>query len=167
MIDTQFIQAMAQYGHWQNTNILQAVDSLDETERLKDRGAFFGSINGTLNHLLWGDRIWMARFAGTREPRSASIPESVTETSSWDEYRAARLEMDGIISQWSGEVDESWLQGDLSWFSGALNRTVSKPKQLLVIHFFNHGTHHRGQVHAMLTAAGAAPGATDLPFQPE
>jgi uncharacterized damage-inducible protein DinB len=56
--------------------------------------------------------------------------------------------------------------GDLGWFSGAMGREVTKPKALLVLHMFNHQTHHRGQIHAMLTTAGARPGDTDIPFMP-
>ena len=167
MIDIEYIRTMATYSEWQNTSIVQAAGTLDDTERHKHRGAFFGSIQGTMNHLLWGDRIWMHKFAGTQKPSMASIPESISETDGWSSYRTARVAMDAAISAWAESVDPSWLQGDLSWFSGAVKRNVSKPRQLLIVHFFNHGTHHRGQIHSMLTAAGAAPDDTDLPFMPQ
>lgn len=166
MIDIDYIRTMARYSAWQNGNILQASNALEDAERHKQRGAFFGSIQGTLNHLLWGDRIWMSRFAGTDKPNMASIPESTDETRDWAEFRTARAAMDNTISEWADNLDPAWLEGELAWFSGAANRTVSKPRQTLVVHFFNHGTHHRGQIHAMLTAAGAKPGDTDLPFMP-
>ena len=71
------------------------------------------------------------------------------------------------ILEWAKNVPADWFVGNLSWFSGAVNREVTKPKAVLVIQFFNHQTHHRGQIHAMLTAAGAKPDDTDVPFMPE
>ena len=162
MIDVEFVRTMARYGAWQNESLATAADELTDEARGLDRGGFFGSISGTLNHLLWGDRIWMSRFAGTDAPSSASIAASVGETEDWGAYRAARTEMDAAIGTWAAALDPAWLVGDLEWFSGAAQRDVRKPKAMLVMHFFNHATHHRGQVHAMLTAAGAKPDNTDL-----
>src|SRR5260370_41414040 len=68
MIDRQFVERMANYNHWQNQNLYGCADRLSEEDRKRERGAFFGSIHGTLNHLLWADRIWMHRFAGTPKP---------------------------------------------------------------------------------------------------
>ena len=167
MIDLGYVQTMARYGAWQNESLSSAADGLSDAARDEDRGAFFGSISATLNHLLWGDRIWMSRFVGTPPPQRASIPESVQETTDWQDYRAARAQMDATIQQWATALDPAWLQGDLNWFSGAAQREVCKPKSMLVMHFFNHATHHRGQVHAMLTAAGASTGDTDLFFLPD
>ena len=75
-----------------------------------------------------------------------------------------RREADDRILDWAARVSEADLSGEISWFSGAVNREVCKPRALLITHMFNHQTHHRGQVHAMLTAAGAKPDDTDLPF---
>ncbi len=167
MIDTSYVRTMARYGAWQNESVCIAAGRLSDDERHLDRGAFFGSITGTLNHLLWGDRIWMNRFAETKPPKMPSIPESVHETESWTAYQRARSEMDQAISSWASDLDSTWFDGNLSWFSGAAKRDVTKPKDILVIHFFNHATHHRGQVHAMLTTAGVNPADTDLFLMPE
>jgi uncharacterized damage-inducible protein DinB len=78
------------------------------------------------------------------------------------ELTAARREADAGIAAWADKVDETWLDEDMVWFSGAANREVRAAKRLLVAHFFNHQTHHRGQAHALLTAAGEATGDTDL-----
>ena len=69
---------------------------------------------------------------------------------------------DAEISRWAGKVDDAWMAEDLVWFSGAAGREMRAPKGFLISHFFNHQTHHRGQVHAMLTAAGQETGDTDL-----
>ena len=162
MITTKYIKTMAQYNLWQNNSLYQAADTLSANERLKDRGAFFGSIHGTLSHLLWGDQIWLSRFAGTPKPAVASIPESNSMVADWDELSAQRKTMDQRILDWANGLADADVTGDLTWFSGAVGREVSKPKGMLITHMFNHQTHHRGQVHAMLTQAGARPDDTDL-----
>src|SRR5690606_18977201 len=115
-------------------------------------------------HLLWADQTWMSRLAGTPPPRVARIPESVGLHESWNELKRERAAFDATILDWAGRLDPAWLEGDLTWVSGVLGKEVTRPKWLLVTHMFNHQTHHRGQVHCMLTQAGARPGTTDLPF---
>ena len=67
---------------------------------------------------------------------------------------------------WADQLEDASLAGELTWFSGAIKAEVRKPKWLLVTHMFNHQTHHRGQVHCMLTQTGSKPGDTDLPLMP-
>ncbi|MEM9010404.1 MAG: DinB family protein [Pseudomonadota bacterium] len=157
---------MARYNRWQNESLAAAGDTLDEAARQMARGAFFGSIAGTLNHLLWGDRLWMSRFAGTPKPNTGSIPESVGEAPDWAAWKADRIATDLAIEAWAEALTMEALTRDLTWFSGAAGREMSFPLATLVTHFFNHQTHHRGQAHAMLTAAGAKPGPTDLFLMP-
>jgi len=137
MITTAYIRTMAAYNAEMNRRLYGAAGRLSDDERREPHGAFWGSIHGTLTHILWGDRQWMSRFDG------------------WEKA-------DKDISRWANKVDDSWLAEDLTWFSGAANREVRAPLRLLVTHFFNHQTHHRGQVHAMLTAAGQQTDDTDL-----
>jgi len=166
MISIEQCQLFARYNAWQNQSIVGAADTLSDDARRGDRGAFFGSIEATLNHLLWGDTIWMSRFAGWKKP-AGGIKDSPRFTANWIAFRAARGDADQRIKRWANELTEDDLAGDLIWFSGALNFNVQKPKWLCIQHFFNHQTHHRGQVHAMLTAAGATPEDTDLFILPE
>ena len=165
MITPAYVRAMADYNRWQNSNLYGAADALADAVRKEQRGAFFGSIHGTLSHLLWADQVWMSRFAGTPRPKAAGIPESAGMVESWDELKRERIAFDDVIIAWADKLDPTWLEGDLTWFSGASKRERTKPKALLVAHFFNHQTHHRGQVHCMLTQCGVKPGDTDLPFQ--
>ena len=162
MITPEYLRTMAAYNRWQNESVYAAADTLGDEERRRDRGAFFGSIHGTLNHLLWGDQMWLSRFAGTPAPRAGSIPESPGQIADWEDLKRERVSFDGLIEQWAENIDPAWLNGDLTWFSVAAKREISAPKKLLVTHMFNHQTHHRGQVHAMLTSAGARPDDTDL-----
>jgi uncharacterized damage-inducible protein DinB len=165
MIDAAYVQRMARYNRWQNENLYGAADALSDAERQRTRGAFFGSIHATLNHLLWGDRIWMSRLAGTPRPEGG-IPQSVSLYADWNDLKRERAAFDTVIIDWADQLEDASLAGELTWFSGAIKAEVRKPKWLLVTHMFNHQTHHRGQVHCMLTQAGSKPGDTDLPFTP-
>ncbi|MCP5083744.1 MAG: damage-inducible protein DinB [Alphaproteobacteria bacterium] len=167
MISRTYMETMAAYNRWQNESLYGASANLSDDERRADRGAFFGSIHETLSHLLWGNKIWLSRFGAGVAARKASIADSVEECPDWDEMVRERQAVDQQIIAWAKNFDETALDEDLSWFSGAVGREVSKPLALLITHFFNHQTHHRGQVHAMLTAAGQKPDDTDLPFKPE
>lgn len=165
MITPEYVQMMARYNRWQNDSIFAAASGLDVAARRLDRGAFFGSIHSTLSHLFWGDTIWMSRFDGW-EPPSKNIPDSTEFAPDWDAFCTARKVADLRIIDWSNRVISVDFEGDLTWYSGAMKRDVSKPRALLIMQLFNHQTHHRGQVHAMLTAAGVKPDDTDLPFMP-
>jgi uncharacterized damage-inducible protein DinB len=166
MITPEYAQLMARYNSWQNASLYAAASTLTDDARKLNRGAFFGSIHGTLCHIVFGDQAWMHRFAGTPAPKAKSIAESATAIQSWDELAAARRAFDAVITDWAANLNPAWLQGDLTWYSGAMGRDVTRPRPELVAHMFNHQTHHRGQVHAMLTAAGAKPDDTDIPFMP-
>lgn len=162
MITPDYVRLMARYNTWQNTSLTAAADTLDDAARGLDRGAFFGSISATLNHLLWGDRIWLSRFAGTPVPNADGIPNSTNEEPNWTAFKAGRAATDQAIAEWAAGLGPDALRGDLTWFSGAIGAKATRPRALCVAHFLNHQTHHRGQVHAMLTSAGAKPAATDL-----
>jgi uncharacterized damage-inducible protein DinB len=157
---------MARYNMWQNRNLLGAADDLAPAARVAERGAFFGTIAGTLSHLLWADLVWMARFAGGERP-AGDIAGSAGLFDDWPDYKARRAATDDRILAWAEGLSPEDVTGDLTWQSGAAGREVVKPLGLCIAHFFNHQTHHRGQLHAMLTAAGARPGDTDLFLMPD
>lgn len=163
MITPDWVRLMAAYNAEMNRRLYAAADGLTDAERRADRGAFFGSIHGTLSHLLWGDRTWMSRFDGWEKP-AVGIPGSPRLVEDWAALKAARAEADAGIEAWAARVDAAWLAGRLGWDSAALGRRVERRVDVLVTHFFNHQTHHRGQAHALLTAFGAKTGDTDLPF---
>jgi uncharacterized damage-inducible protein DinB len=165
MITSGWVRLMADYNEWQNRSLYAAAATLSDDARKQDRGAFWASIHGTLNHLLWGDRMWMSRFDGWPKP-DVPIRQSSHLYDDFTALRAARIEADGRIAAWAARLDDAALAGTLRWFSGASQREMSQPRWVLVTHLFNHQTHHRGQAHAMLTAAGAKPEATDLPWMP-
>jgi uncharacterized damage-inducible protein DinB len=166
MIDRAYVQRMARYNRWQNQNLYAVADRLSAAERARERGAFFGSIHQTLSHLLWGDRIWLSRLVGLPKP-PGGIAESVALYPDWDGLKAQRADCDRVIIDWADTIAPDWLAAEQTYFSGAIGREVTKPRWVLVTHMFNHQTHHRGQVHCMLTQAGGRPSDTDLPFMPE
>ena len=164
MISTTYIRMMAAYTEWQNRNTYRAANTLTDEERQQDRGAFFGSIHATLNHILWGDQLWMHRLAGTAKPTRRDIAGSVYTHQQWDALRADRVATDRTLIEWSSHVTEDDLAGDFSWYSSTNKSECSRPKWALIVQLFNHGTHHRGQVHAMVTAAGARTDSTDIQY---
>jgi uncharacterized damage-inducible protein DinB len=165
MITAEYCRTMARYNAWQNRWIFAAADALAAEARDADRGLFWGSIRGTLSHLMWGDLAWMSRLDGGVGP-AGQLHEAATA------YDLAAL-MDGRpaldtrIRAWADGVAPADLDGALSWHSVAAGRTLSKPYSICVMHLFSHQIHHRGQVHAALTALGVRTEDTDLPFLPE
>jgi uncharacterized damage-inducible protein DinB len=161
MITPGYVRTMAAYNAEMNRRLYGAAARLSEAERQVPRGGFWGTIHGTLTHILWGDQQWMSRFDNWPKP-ATPIKQSAQMIDDFAELTATREKADGDIILWAHEVDDAWLGEDMVWFSGAANREIRAPKGLLVTHFFNHQTHHRGQAHAMLTAAGQETGDTDL-----
>lgn len=166
MITPDYCITMARYSRWQNHLQLVAAERLDLAARQAPRGGVWGSIAGTLSHLLWGDTLWMSRFDGGEKP-AVGQADSAAMFDDWDAWRRERQAMDARIIEWAKRLTAMQLDGDLYWFSASAGRAVSRPKALCVTHFFNHQTHHRGQVHAMLTAAGMRLGETDLILMPD
>ncbi|MEL6761207.1 MAG: DinB family protein [Myxococcota bacterium] len=154
---------MAAYNAELNRRVYGAASRLTDEARRGDGGAFFRSIHGTLAHLLWADRVWLSRFGLGQRPE-APIGESSHYAGTFEELWSERQAFDEKIIEWAASMTPKDIEGDLEWFSGALQKTICKPRAVCLMQVFNHQTHHRGQVHALLTRAGEDPGATDLPF---
>ena len=103
----------------------------------------------------------MSRFDGWPLP-PVKFKESAGMITEFAELSRLRAEADEKINTWAAGVDDAWLAGEMVWFSQAAQKELRQPRMMLVTHFFNHQTHHRGQVHALLTAAGEKTGDTDL-----
>ncbi|MGI3171585.1 DinB family protein [Pseudooceanicola sp. C21-150M6] len=164
-LDPQWVRMMARYNRWQNEAMGRAMESLPPAELTKDRGAFFGSILATANHLLWGDTMWISRFDGGPGP-GVTAKGGLTLTLTAAVWGAERFRLDGRITAWAEAATAVSLTGTLSWYSGAAKRDIVAPMMLVVTQMFNHQTHHRGQIHAMLTAAGVKTEDTDLFLMP-
>ncbi|NWB98651.1 DinB family protein [Pseudomonas gingeri] len=170
MSRTSHICLMASYNQWMNAKLYGAAKELPEEELGADRKAFFGSILGTLNHLAAGDRVWLQRFAQhpaqyrALEPiRQLPTPPRLDQWlfADFQALAAHRAWLDQIIVQWSHSVTESDLDHPLS-YKNMKGVPSAKDFYGLVMHFFNHQTHHRGQVTTLLSQAGIDVGDTDL-----
>lgn len=165
MITSDYLRSMARYNRWQNESLYEAAASLSDEARREDRGAFFRSIHGTLSHLYWADRIWLSRF-DLCEPPYVPNPQSGSFVDDFAELRAKREELDATLIEFCEGYEAGPITGALEWYSGAIKADAKAPLPVVFTHFFNHQTHHRGQVHAMLTAAGASPKDTCLFLMP-
>jgi uncharacterized damage-inducible protein DinB len=163
MTSPVLFQTMARYNAWMNGKLYAAAATLTDEERKADRGAFFGSIHDTLDHIMLGDRAWMNRLAGASHP-TKPIGQRLYED--FAELSAARDAMDGSILDWTKGLTADWLAEPLTWTSVLYGRTYTQPRWGLVQHMFNHQTHHRGQTTTLLKQAGLDVGSTDMPAGP-
>ncbi len=155
---------MAAYNHWMNQNLYEICANISDAKRKEDLGAFFKSIHGTLNHILVGDRIWMGRF--TQIPFVAKLDQDLY--ADFDELRQERERSDREILTWTSHLSDEWLNAPFTYTSISQPvKSHTRPAWLLVTHFFNHQTHHRGQLTTLLSQLGYQPGTTDLPYLPE
>jgi uncharacterized damage-inducible protein DinB len=161
---------LASYNEWMNAKVYDAAAKLPAQDLAADRGAFFGSIIGTLNHLVVADTIWLQRFAThpaqhpALEPlRKMARPAALNQIlfAELPELRAHREHLDATITEWIAALTDADIQHVLHY---ANTRGVQAKKHfgMLLAHFFNHQTHHRGQVTTLLLQAGQDVGVTDL-----
>ena len=115
MITPQYCLTMAQYNRWMNRKLYAAAAGLTDEERRRDLGAFFKSIDGTLNHLLWGDSVWFGRFVGER--LAGGKTDSTLETD-FSALRNRREALDQRIVEWAQTVTPESLAAKLRWTSG-------------------------------------------------
>jgi uncharacterized damage-inducible protein DinB len=153
-----YFRTLARYNAWANRRVYDACARLDDATYFQSRQAFFGSIHATLNHILVGDRIWLDRMCG--------MPATLTSLdillyAERKELATARAREDARILALSEHWTEESLARDLVYTNtrGEPNRT---PLHLVVGHFFNHQTHHRGQVHGLLSQTEVPPPPLDL-----
>lgn len=164
MISAAYCQTMAMYNSWMNDRLFKVCDTITDDERKRDRKAFFGSIHGTLNHILYGDLAFMSRFTG--DP--ATVPEiGVDLYENYKQLWDVRSALDERISNWAGNLSIDWLEQELTYTSKVDGITRTVPQWVLVSHMFNHQTHHRGQITTMLSQMGIDIGTTDIPFMPQ
>ena len=150
---------MARYNRLANERLYDCCAQLSDAERKKNRQAFFKSIHGTLNHIMVGDRNWMIRFEGG-VASSAHLDTILYDD--FEELRAARIREDERIERFAASLSDEFLDGEIAYVSNE-GKSYRKPVQMLLAHLFNHETHHRGQVHEMLSQAGIATPVLDLP----
>ncbi|HEX5100410.1 MAG TPA: DinB family protein [Polyangiaceae bacterium] len=160
----EFLKVLARYNSWMNDKLYRLAAKLSDEERRRDRGAFFKSIQGTFNHLLAADRIWLARFKNVPAPDGFIAPgiRSLDQElyRDFSQLRRERAQTDAELSEWVAELTEERLAGPLVYQRSG--QRYEDPLWWAATHVFNHQTHHRGQVTTLLTQSGTDPGVTDL-----
>jgi uncharacterized damage-inducible protein DinB len=161
---------LARYNHWMNERLYALAAQMSDEERRRDRGAFFKSIHGTFNHILLGDRVWLARFANSGHafvalkkyalpPGAASLGDELY--SDFTTLTQERSKTDLAIEAWMAELDDAILDSTLR-YKRMNGEAHEHPFWLVLTHFFNHQTHHRGQVTTLFMQSGRDPGVTDF-----
>ncbi|MCG2634949.1 MAG: DinB family protein [Gammaproteobacteria bacterium] len=159
MINPDYCRLMARYHQWQNDSLGRAMAQLSDIQLMADRRAFFGSILGTLNHLLIVDGLWLSRFLDQPEPE---VPLDAILHDNRQDFATARAALDQALLGWAGGVTQRWLDDALNFTALADGKPRTIPTAGAVLHLFNHGTHHRGQATTLLSELGIDPGITDL-----
>lgn len=147
----RYLQMFAAYNRWANTVVYDACEALTEAEYRTDKGAFFGSAHRTLNHLLVADRIWMKRMSG-----SGDAPDAL-DTILFDDrvaLRQARATEDQRIIEWVDTLTDERLSAPFSYTPISNPTVITHSMGPALLHMFNHQTHHRGQLHTILTSLG-------------
>ena len=150
---------LAGYNAWANGRVYDAAAQLSDSAYRADRGAFFKSMHGTLNHLLVADRLWMRRF--TREGDAPSRLDAIL-FEEFLELRAARDAEDKRITAYVDALTEERIAAAFRYSTITNPREIEQPLGPALTHFFNHQTHHRGQAHAILTGLGREGPVLDL-----
>jgi len=160
---TNHFPMLAAYNAWANGRVYDAAAALPDADYRANRGAFFKSVHGTLNHVLVGDRLWMRRFTG--EGEVADRLDAILFEDFGDLRRAREAEDERIVRYTDG-LSAPDLTRRLRYRTISNPGDVEQPLAPALVHFFNHQTHHRGQVHALLTGlVGDAPSLDLIAFQ--
>ena len=170
MDQTAQFKSLAQYNTWMNRRIYKVAAELTDEERKRDLHAFFGSIHRTLNHLLLTDRVQLGRFIGAARVQSLDADGRPIAIHSLDQelysdfavLRRAREKTDALIESWTNEITPEFLAGEIEYDAMSAPGRYRVDAWLAVTHYFNHQTHHRGQITTLLSQLGKDPGVTDL-----
>jgi uncharacterized damage-inducible protein DinB len=154
---------MAQYNRWMNERLYALCAALDDETRRADRGAFFQSIYGTLNHILLGDKVWLSRF-GVAPFTPGSLGQELHPD--FDGLRNERMQRDQQLLDWVDTLTPEQLAAPVHYTTMA-GVAMSPPLWVPLTHMFNHQTHHRGQLTTLLSQLGIDPGVTDLIAMPD
>jgi uncharacterized damage-inducible protein DinB len=149
---------LARYNRWMNEKLYELAAKLSEEERRRPMGAFFGSIHGTLNHILLGDRIWLSRLGAGERPAFTSMNDELF--ADFETLRRERAGIDEVILSYVASLDEAQLAAPMTYKMSRGEQT--HPAWFALTHFFNHQTHHRGQITTLFMQLGHDPGLTDL-----
>ena len=158
MSDLDYFRLLSRYNRWANNRLYDAASKLSSDDYYRNRQAFFGSLHGTLNHILVGDRIWISRIEG-RDSGISRLDEVLYDD--LDSLWSARESFDETIINTLLDIKPARLEGDLAYHTTSGEACVT-PLRLVLGHLFNHATHHRGQAHGLLSQTTTPPPVLDL-----
>ncbi|MEO8367553.1 MAG: DinB family protein [Pseudoxanthomonas sp.] len=171
MTEQSHFALLADYNQWMNQKLYAAAGTMGADALAQDRGAFFGSILGTLNHLVVADTIWLKRFAthpmharALHSQAEVPMPNSL-DAVPFRDFTALRMHrewLDALIIDWAGGTAPEGGWNHALSYTNTRGERFHKRMDFLMLHFFNHQTHHRGQVTTLLSQAGVDVGETDL-----
>jgi uncharacterized damage-inducible protein DinB len=148
-------RVFGRYNAWANALLYDAAATLPPDQYRADRGVFFKSLHGTLNHLLLTDRVWLHRFTG--EGAAANRLDTILYDD-FEELRAARRAEDARIVGYVDGLTDERIAGTVKFRRVTTPEEFEEPLAPMLAHWFNHQAHHRGQAHAVLTGlVGHAP----------
>ncbi len=154
-------EMMAAYNRWANQRLYEAAATLDDAQYHENRGAFFGSMENTLNHILVADRVWLNRFTG-EGPKPRSLDEIISRDR--DELARLRSAEDQRIIDYIADISEEELGDLFSYTPISTPERITQRLNSALAHFFNHQTHHRGHCHMILTSFGKPSVVLDLAY---
>jgi uncharacterized damage-inducible protein DinB len=163
MKSINYFQRLSEYNSWMNERLYNLCSSIPDATRKENRGAFFRSIHGTLNHILLADKLWLGRFLNQPFEYSSLAQELFAE---FELLHQERQKTDQEIIAWVDSLTEEQLAAPLKFTSAVKRRECIFPLWHAATHFFNHQTHHRGQVTTLLSQCGYDLGVTDLLWLP-
>ncbi len=153
------IALMARFNAWVNKRVYGCVAGLPDADYRDDRKAYFGSIHNTLNHLLLVDRAWTCRIKGVAHGHK-SLDQILYDD--FDSLRGAREAEDAALIELVDSLSDAELLRPITYNSMSGGGSFTNRCDRILITLFNHQTHHRGQIHTMLTQQGIDPPPLDV-----
>lgn len=163
MLDRDYVRLMAEYNVFMNDKVFEAVAALSDEERKRDRGAFFKSLHGTLDHIVHIDRLFLSSLLDWGL-KLGTLSELMFPD--FEALRGERKRLDEALLGWAETLQEGFLSQTFEHYSALYNRRRRIPRYVMVTQMFNHQAHHRGQLTTLLSQLGVDIGSTDLPFIP-
>jgi uncharacterized damage-inducible protein DinB len=166
MITIEYCKRFASYNRWQNQSVYAAAAKLPDDIRKRNMGAFFKSIHATLNHLMVADRLWLDRFERMPSVGITSLDQELY--ANFEELSKQRINTDNRLDRFVASLASEHIASEITYrrLSGDKAEVTSR-LDFCLMHYFNHSTHHRGQVTTLLMQCGVDPGVTDLMWLPK
>jgi uncharacterized damage-inducible protein DinB len=155
---TPHFQLLTRYNRVANERLYAACAQLNDAAYREKRAGSFGSIHGLLNHILLGDRRWLALF---ERGERATPPLGQILYEDFAALHSARVEEDARLERFFAHLEPAFWSRTFDYINNQ-DREITETAHVACTHLFNHQTHHRGQVHVMLAQTSVAPPSLDL-----